>query len=61
MIFDIEIYIVAISIHDNPAIKRVLCGSWEHKYALFVDDMLLFVTSPLTPIPNMLDLSLGLR
>lgn len=40
----------------HPDIKEVRCGPQGHKYTLFADDLLLFVTSPLISIPNIFSL-----
>lgn len=52
--FAIVIETMAIAICDNPDIKGPICGACEHKFALFVDNVLLFITSPLTSLPSVL-------
>lgn len=39
---------LAAAIRTNPDVKGVSYGGQEHKCALYADDLLLFVTSPLT-------------
>lgn len=51
LIFAIET--LAITIRQNPNIKGVSCGDQNHKCGLFADDILLFLTSPLTSLPNL--------
>lgn len=54
LLFTIEIKTVAVAIREDPNIKGVLCGPHTHKCTLLADDMLLFVTSPLTSLLNIL-------
>lgn len=51
LIFAMVIETLAITIRDNPDIHGVKCGPKTHKCALFADDILLFITSPLTSLP----------
>lgn len=50
LIFTIVIESLAIAIRSNPDIKGVRCG--QEECALFADDMLLFLTSPLISTPK---------
>lgn len=52
LIFAIAIEILAISIRADQNIKGVGCGQTIHKCAMFADDILLFITSPITSLPN---------
>lgn len=52
LIFALIIETLAIAIRSDPNIKGVNCGLNTHKCALFADDLLLFVTSPITTLPN---------
>lgn len=52
LIFALVIETLAITIRDNPDIQGVRCGPQTHKYALFADDLLLFIPSSLTSLPN---------
>lgn len=52
LIFAIAIKTLAIAILQNPNIKGVSCTEQTHKCRLFADDILLFVTLPLTSLPN---------
>lgn len=54
LLFAIAIETVAIAIREDSNIQGVQCGPHMHKCALFADDMLLFVTSPITSLPNIL-------
>lgn len=56
LLFAIAIETLAISIRLYPDMHGVQCGQSSHKCALFVDDILLFVTSPLIRTPNILQL-----
>lgn len=49
--FAMIIEILAISIRDNPDTQRVQCGPQSHKCALIADDILLFISSPITSLP----------
>lgn len=51
LLFAIAIETLAIGIRSNPDIKGVACGDREHKCALYADDLLLYITSPLISIP----------
>lgn len=53
LIFALAIEVLAIAIRSNQNIKGVKCGPHTHKCALFADDILLFVTSPTTSLPNL--------
>lgn len=53
LIFAIAIEMLAIAIRQNPNIKVVSCGSQTHKCGLFADNVLLFLTSPITSLPNL--------
>ena len=44
---------LAIAIRQNPDILGVSCGDQIHKCGLFADDLLLFLTSPITSLPNL--------
>lgn len=52
LIFAIAIESLAIAIRNNPNIQGIQSGSRCHKCTLFADDILLFVSSPLTSLPN---------
>lgn len=52
LIFAIMIESLAIVSRNNPNIRGVRCGQVIHKCALFADDLLLFVTSPTSPLPE---------
>lgn len=52
LIFIIAIETLAIAIQMHLDIKGVLCGPQTHKHLLFADDLLLFVTSLITSLPN---------
>lgn len=52
LIFAIAKETLAISIRSHPDIHGVYCGPHIHKYAIFGDDVLLFITSPLPSLPN---------
>lgn len=52
LIFALAIEVLAIAIRSNQNIKGVQCGPHTHKCTLF-DDILLFVTSPTTSLPNL--------
>lgn len=52
LIFALVIETLAIAIRDHPDIHGVRCGKQIHKCALFADDILLLMTSPLTSLPN---------
>lgn len=45
LIFAKRIKSLSIAIHGHPDIRGVQCGQTKHKCTLFVDDLLLFVTS----------------
>ena len=47
---------LAIAIRNHPDIQGVRCGQSTHKCALFADDVLLFLTAPLTTTPNVIRL-----
>lgn len=47
LIFAIAIETLAIAIRNHPDIHGVSCGPSTYKCALFADDILLFVSSPL--------------
>lgn len=51
LVFAIALETLAIAIRSHPDIRGVTCRSEEHKCALFADDMLLFLTSPLISTP----------
>lgn len=51
LIFAIAIETLAIAIRTHPDIDGVKCGDQTHKCGLFADDLLLFITSPLTSLP----------
>ena len=53
LLFAIAIETLAIAIRQNPNILGVRCGEQTHKCALFADDILLFLTSPITSLPNL--------
>ncbi|PIO40408.1 hypothetical protein AB205_0134110 [Aquarana catesbeiana] len=53
LIFAIVIETLAIAVRHNTDIKGVICGDQTHKCGLFADDILLFLTSPLTTLPNL--------
>lgn len=44
---------MAIAIRQNPNIQGVSCGPQTHKCGLSLDDILLFVISPITSPPNL--------
>lgn len=52
LLFAIAIETLAIAIRSNPDIKGVQCGEQEHKCALYADDLMLYVTSPLISVPG---------
>lgn len=56
LIFAIAIETLAIVIRSDPDIPGVQWGNQTHKCALFADDFLLFITSPLISLPNVLRL-----
>ena len=53
LVFAVAIETLAIAIRQNPNISGVQCGDQTHKCALFADDILLFLTSPVTTLPNL--------
>lgn len=52
LIFAIAIETLAIAIRTHQDIQGVSCGPQTHKCALFANNLLLFVTSPTTSLPN---------
>lgn len=52
LLFAIAIETLAIAIRSNPDIKGVQCGGQEHKCALYADDLILYITSPLISVPG---------
>lgn len=57
LIFAIMMESLAIAIPRNPNIREVQwCGPDIHKCALFADDILLFVTSPMSSLPEICSL-----
>lgn len=52
LIFALAIETLAITIRSDQNIKGVRCRQSVHKCALFADNILLFVTSPITFLPN---------
>lgn len=52
LIFALAIKTLAIAIRSDQNIKGVRCGQSVHKCDLFADDILLFVTSPITSLTN---------
>lgn len=42
---------LATALRSNPDIHWILVGDTQHKLALYVDDLLLYVTDPLTSFP----------
>lgn len=53
LIFAMATETLAIAIRENPDVKGVACGPQTHKCGLFADDLILFISSPLTSIPNL--------
>lgn len=53
LIFAIAIESLAIAIRSNPNIQGVTCGSQTHKCGLLTNDIPLFITSPITTLPNL--------
>lgn len=51
LIFAIAIESLAIAILTNPDITGVRCGPNIHKGGLFADDLILYLTSPVTSLP----------
>lgn len=49
LIFAIAIETLAVAIRNHPDIRGVMCSTQKPECALLADDLLLFVTSPLTP------------
>lgn len=47
---------LAIAIRSNPDILGIESGGRHHKCALTADDLLLFITSPYTILPNLMEL-----
>lgn len=52
LLFAIAIKSLAIAFRSNPDIKGIQCGDQEHKCALYADDLMLYVTSPLISVPG---------
>lgn len=44
---------LAIKMRNHPNIKGIHCGESEHKCAMFADDILLLLSSPITSLPNL--------
>lgn len=51
LLFAMAIETLAIAIRSNPDIKGVICGEQQYKCALYTDDFLLYITSPLKSTP----------
>lgn len=43
---------LAIKLRSHPDIRGIYCGDREHKCALFTDDRLMLLSSPVTSLPN---------
>lgn len=56
LLFAIAIETLAIAIRSNPDIKGVKCRDQEHKCALYADDLILYITSPLISIPGYMNI-----
>lgn len=55
LLFVIAIERLEIAIISNPYIYGIPSGGRMHKYALFADNLLLFITDPFTTLPNLSD------
>lgn len=51
LLFAMAIETLAIAIRSYHDINAVACGNQEHKWALYADDLLFFITSPLISTP----------
>lgn len=47
LLFAMAIETLAVALRTNPDLKGVACGDQKHKYALYADDLLLYITSAL--------------
>lgn len=52
---------LAIAIRTNPNIHGIESGGTIHKWALFADDLLLFIKDPITTLPNLFALLSSFR
>lgn len=43
---------LAVALRSNPDIYGITVGPKQHKLALYADDLLLYLTDPLTSLPN---------
>ena len=55
LLFNISIEVLAQLIRAENGIKGVKIGTEEHKISLYADDVLLYLTSPATSVPCLLD------
>lgn len=55
LLFALAIEPLAQLIHSNTNIKGLELGGYQHKLCMFADNILIFLTSPLVPAPNLID------
>ena len=56
LLFNISIEVLAQLIRSEQNIKGVKIGTEEHKISLYADDVLLYLTSPASSVPCLLDM-----
>lgn len=56
LLFAIAIELLSIAIRNSSSFLGITCRGVEHRLALYVDDLLLYVTDPLSQLPNILSL-----